>query len=261
MLANPVGPAVPGAELIRQRQHILQTACAATASWFATVIDRAAVTLCAAQPQLQEVIDSSGHSFGWTLRFAECLDLCSRNNGTIIMLRIIALLFVLLLIGFKLTKYTTVGSQQQARNANPTRVDAEYKATHRVAEDLLDKFVESRKQRTTQTSVDTPAEPHPKSNKFAYSAKILDAKIYLAFCDNPNPRYYLGPFVKTSENKYVCDIDGLYSRRLWKDSDHWLYDNNQLQMAPVPVDGSVLEKRLTEINMDKSKNAINRNQS
>jgi len=133
------------------------------------------------------------------------------------MLRSIASFIALLLIGFGLTNILPIQSESAQAN-------------HAISAPTV-----------SRREIVFKDPPGPAIKGYVYRAKIIEGKVYLQFANETDPRMHFGPFVKITDDKYSCDIDGFHSHSLWKDG-HWLYINNQLQMSPLPVDGSVLEK-------------------
>ncbi len=139
-------------------------------------------------------------------------------NGMNVMLRSIASFIALLLIGFGLTSILPI-QFESAQASQPISVYAK-----------------------TRKEIVFKDPPGPAITGYVYTAKIQEGKVYLWLANNPDPRMHIGPFVKKSDTEYKLITEGRGVQSVWKDSGRWLYIDNHVQMAPLPVDGSVLEK-------------------
>lgn len=90
-----------------------------------------------------------------------------------------------------------------------------------------------------------PSDPVTKSDSdYAYTAKIKEGQVYLQLNTNPSPGGRIGPFVKQSDGKYICDTKnkGMHSLSKSKDGE-WFYRWSYIHMRAQRVNASILENK------------------
>jgi len=97
---------------------------------------------------------------------------------------------------------------------------------------LTDLWMETAKHQAERTS----------DKRYFYTVKLIDGQVFLSM--NSDPKILKGPFVRKSEGRYECEAargEGVYHLLRYPERG-WYYDWTYVQMSPLPVNGTALEK-------------------